>query len=195
MSAFHPYLTLKLNVMKDVKKLNSELKDVILKFLFTFNIFESEFFEEPKSDDSESNKKSEYKRVSQRENEIQNICNENNYPVSILEKFQSHFCEVYLDNNEWSDRFRSLKYSNHNKNGFNENDMEHIYDFLNCSLENNKRFAIKNALMISYKFRNNLFHGNKEIQDLKDFKDDFIEITNFLILLMEYLDKIEAKQF
>ncbi len=195
MSTHHPYLTLKINVMKDAKRFSPSFKNVVLNFLFTFNIFESEFFKEPKWDDSQSNTRPEFKSVRERKNEIQEICNENNYPLYLLENFQSHFASVYIENNAWTDRFKSLCKSDFNKNGYEDWEMKNMYSFLNGPLERNKKYAIKNALTLSYTFRNNLFHGQKDIRDLEVYEDDFEEITDFIVSLMKYLDEINADEF
>lgn len=195
MEDFHPYLTLKINVMNDVNRFNPKFKNVVLNFLFAFNIFESEFFKEPKWDDTKSGNKPEFKSVRERIIEIQKICNDNNYSLDLLKKFQSHFSEVYIENNVCTDRFNSLRKSNFNKNGYEDWEMNNLYDFLNNSLEKNKKYAIKNALTLSYTFRNNLFHGQKDIRELEMYEDDFVEISSFLISLMKYLNEINADEF
>lgn len=73
--------------------------------------------------------------------------------------------------------------------------MKNMYSFLNGPLERNKKYAIKNALTLSYTFRNNLFHGQKDIRDLEVYEDDFEEITDFIVSLMKYLDEINADEF
>ena len=144
MSEFHPYLIQKINVMtSDSEKLDLKLKNNVLKFLLAFNIFESEFFREPKWDDQGDNNKSEYKHVWQRINAIQDLCNANNYSLVLLKKFQEHFAEVYIENTAWTDRFRSLEKNSFNKNGYDEEKMKHMYIFLTNPLENGKRYAIK----------------------------------------------------
>ena len=62
-------------------------------------------------------------------------------------------------------------------------------------LENNLKYAIQNALTLSYVFRNNLFHGKKDITDLKKYEKDFIVISDFIISLMEYFDETNANVF
>lgn len=195
MSEFHPYLTLKINVMKDANIFKPKFKDVVLQFLFTFNIFESEFFMEPKWDNSKSGNKPEFKSVRERVNEIQDLCNENNYTLDFLENFQSHFSSIYIEDKKWTERFRSLEKSNFNKNGYEGWEMDYLYNFLTESLSKNRKYAIKNALTLSYTFRNNLFHGQKDIRELEVYEDDFKVITEFLISLMKYLDEINANEF
>ena len=103
----HPYLTLKINVMKDANRFKPKFKDIVLQFLFAFNIFESEFFEEPKWFDTNDETK---KTVRNRIDEIQNLCNENNYPLELLEKFQSHFLSIYIEDKVCTERFNSLHF-------------------------------------------------------------------------------------
>ena len=195
MTENHPYLTLKINVMKDANRFMPKFKNVLLQFLLTFNIFESEFFEEPKWDDSKGGNKPEFKSVRERINEIQNLCNENNYSFDLLESFQLHFSSIYIEENRWTERFRSLEKSDCNKNGYEDWEMDYLYNFLTEPLSKNRKYAIKNALTLSYTFRNNLFHGQKDIRELEIYEDDFKEITGFLINLMQYLDEINASEF
>ena len=191
----HPMLPLKLKIIKSTDKMDSEVKNIILKFLFTFNVFESEFFKEPKWDESHDKPQKDYKEVWERINDMQNTCYENNFPIEQLNRFQSHFSSIYLDGKVHTFRFESLRQTEYNKNGFTDKQMKHIEDFLTIPLERNKRFAVKNALTLSYKFRNNLFHGKKDISELCEYKEDFEEITNFLISLMNYFNEINAEDF
>lgn len=195
MPKYHPSLTLKINVMKDANRFKPKFKDVVLHFLFTFNIFESEFFKEPKWDDSKSGSKPEFKSVRERINEIQDLCNKNNYNLDFLENFQTHFSSIYIEDKKWTERFRSLEKSNFNKNGYEDWEMNYLYEFLTQSLSKTRRYAIKNALILSYTFRNNLFHGKKDIIELEVYEDDFKAITELLISLMKYLDEINANEF
>ena len=195
MSDLHPYLDLKIKLIKDTEKLDPKLKTIVLKFLFTFNVFESEFFKEPKWFDSENNTKREHKEVRERIDEMQTLCYETNFPVEKLSSFQSHFSSLYLEGKVHTFRFESLRLSENNKNGFTQTQMDFIEKFLTTPLDKNKRFAVKNALTLSYKFRNNLFHGKKDIGQLCEYKEDFEEITNFLISLMIYFKEINAEDF
>lgn len=193
--SLHPMLPLKLKIIKSTEKMDSEIKNTVLKFLFSFNVFESEFFKEPKWDESQDKPQKDYKEVWERINDMQNICYENNFPIEKLKRFQSHFSSVYLDGKVHTFRFESLRQSEYNKNGFSDIQMNHIEDFLSKPLEKNKRFAVKNALVLSYKFRNNLFHGKKDIGELREYKEDFEEITEFLMALMNFFQEINADNF
>ena len=195
MTYYHPSLTLKINTIKCINRIKPKVKDVILQFLFTFNVFESEFFKEQKCDDSKSGEKTDFRLVRERVDEIQSLCNADNYPLDLLENFQSHFSSVYIENNSWTERFRSLEKSESNKRGYDDKKMGYLYDFLTEPLAKNKKYAIKNALTISYTVRNNLFHGQKDIHELEKYEDDFKEIVEFLISLMKYLNKINANEF
>lgn len=192
MNKFHPYLDAEIYLLKKSNELNTDLKDIVLKFLFVFNIFESNFFEEPKYENTENGEKIKTKSVSQRSYEIQELCKDKNYPLEFLKRFQSHFKKVY---DEKIERFESLRKSEDNPNGYDDKNMRHIKTFLIKPLEDNKDYAIRNALSLSYRFRNNLFHGKKSLEFLQDYKNDFEAITNFLINLMQYLNKIDADMF
>jgi len=195
MNKFHPYLEAEIYLLKKANELNTDLKDIVLKFLFVFNVFESNFFEEPKYENSENGEKLKTKSVSQRSYEIQELCKDKNYPLDFLKCFQTHFKSVYIKNNEVTYRFESLRKSEDNPNGYDDKNMRHIKTFLIKPLEDNKDYAIRNALSLSYRFRNNLFHGKKSLEFLQDYKNDFEVITTFLIKLMKYLNEIDADMF
>lgn len=208
MSEFHPSINEKIYITENVDNADDELKNVVIQFLFAFNVFESEFFKEPKWDDSKEVDKSEYKTVRERSKEIQELCNTNNFLQNLalmnsLKKFKTHFCNIYIKKNvynndytkNYTERFNSFKKDDNNKNGFEEWDMKHLYFFLSNPLEKEKEYAIQNALMLSYKFRNNMFHGSKDITMLEQYKYDFKEISNFLISLIIYLRDTNAKDF
>ena len=192
MNKFHPYLDAEIYLLRKTDELDQDLKNIVLKFLFVFNIFESNFFEEPKYENTENGKKIKTKSVSQRSYEIQEFCEDKNYPLEFLKRFQSHFKKVY---DEKIERFESLRKAEDNPNGYDDKNMRHIEDFLIQSLENNKKYALRNALSLSYRFRNNLFHGQKRLDFLQEYKNDFEAITNFLINLMKYLNEIDANVF
>ena len=59
MCKYHPELIKKLNLIKETNRLDPKLKGSVLKFLFVFNVFESEFFKEPKWVDTKEDCKSE----------------------------------------------------------------------------------------------------------------------------------------
>ena len=126
---------------------------------------------------------------------MQQLCYETNFPIEKLQRFQSHFATIYLDGKVHTYRFESLRLSENNKEGFSDVQMIHTENFLITPLERNKKFAIKEALILSYKFRNNLFHGKKDISQLSEYKEDFEEITIFLLALMNYFNEINAEKF
>ena len=94
-----------------------------------------------------------------------------------------------------SERFNSLRENEYNKNGFSNKEFNHLYDFLNEPITQNRKYGIKNSLFLAYKFRNNLFHGKKDIRYLEEYEDDFEVITDFLVSLMKYLYEIGAEDF
>ena len=192
MNKYHPYLNEKIWKINNSNKLSCELKKSMLKFLFAFNVFESEFFEEPKYDESG---KKEITPVRERIIKLQEFCKD--FPMKYLESFQSYFSSIYIENNAWTDRFKTLRKDEYNKNGYDDEEMGYLYDFLTLPIDDakNKKFGVKRALLLSYKFRNNLFHGEKDIRNLEKYKEDFEEIASFLIKLMDYLNSVDANVF
>ena len=57
--------------------------------------------------------------------------------------------------------------------GFENYEMDYLYDFFSNPIDKNKEYAIKNGLLLCYKFRNNLFHGKKDIYALEKYNEDF----------------------
>ena len=197
MSDNHPDIISRIRLIRNTNNLESEFKDIVLKFLFTFNLFESFFFEEPKWYDSKNGNAPKI-TVKDRINAMQEHCNLNNYNITSiknLKRFQLHFATVYKDTNGWTERFNSLGISGTNKTGLSKSKIIHLKNFLTQPLENNLKYAIQNALTLSYVFRNNLFHGKKDITDLKKYEKDFIVISDFIISLMEYFDETNANVF
>ena len=197
MSDNHPDIISRIRLIRNTNNLESEFKDIVLKFLFTFNLFESFFFEEPKWYDSKSGNAPKI-TVKDRINAMQEHCNLNNYNITSiknLKRFQLHFSTVYKDTNGWTERFNSLGISDTNRTGLSKSKIIHLKNFLTQPLENNLKYAIQNALILSYVFRNNLFHGKKDITDLKNYEKDFIVISDFIISLMEYFNETNANVF
>lgn len=178
MSQNRPNLQIKIDTLNLVYKLNPKLKDVVLRFLFVFNIFESEFFEE-KND----------KCVSERIEDIENFCNEKHLLLDELKSFHSHFKTIYIDNKDGKERFDTLcEFLGNKKKEYLKYFLEHTLDD-----KKNKEHSLKNALTLSYRFRNNLYHGTKDLTYLGDYKDDFEVITKFLKELMKHLDNNNAE--
>ena len=190
MNDYHPYLTLKINLIKHSNALTQMTKDSILMFLLAFNVFESEYFKEPKMNESKKSRISVKERILK----IQDLCNEKDYPIDLIENFHSHFSVVYIEK-KWNQRFSSLCKSDDNIFGFENYEMDYLYDFFANPIDKNKEYAIKNGLLLCYKFTNNLFHGKKDIYALEKYNEDFKIIADFLISLMRYLNSIGTERF
>lgn len=210
MTVNHPFLGPKLLAIDEITTSNkkqtdtdnnkqNEFKDTLLKFLLTFNVFESEFFEEPKYFESnDKDKKPVWKRCKDIQKTYNKIIRDNTYQSTLsnnLKKFQHHFRSVYIDEDgNRTFRFASLQENKEiSKKGYSEQNMKYIETFLKSKYEN--EHAVENALSLCYKFRNNLFHGEKSILYLEKYNEDFNAITKFLISLMKYLAENNADKF
>lgn len=202
MNEYHILLTEKINLLDNPEEQLAEFdvsfKDIVLNFLFTFNVFESEFFEEPKFGDS-NKQNNKTKTVRDRRKAMQVFCN-NNYieNLELLKRsksLHSHFKSIYFENGNSTARFISIKRSKENKTGCIPKDHEIIEKFLTNPLERNTKYAIQDAILISYIFRNNLFHGEKNLMYLKNYQKEFQVITKFVISLMKFFRDTNASDF
>lgn len=201
-------LKLALISLKSIKETDDSFKNTLLEFYLIFNIFECFFFKEPRYRD-DSDKDENYLTVRQRCKAIQEYCTKNNYIPQIsknvpqrneiidVSKFQEHFCGVYIEDDDWTSRGRSLKKSESNPNGFDEQGLKYVHNFLIGHLNNQNTYehAIQNALSICYCFRNNTFHGSKELNELMDYDEDFKIISAFMKNLMYFLEAHGSPKF
>lgn len=83
----------------------------------------------------------------------------------------------YITNGSTNERFMRLRLRNND-------DTTSIQRVL-LGLTNNSCDIIKAIIMIIYRYRNNLFHGEKAIASLPMQKDNFINANKFLIACLE----------
>ncbi|MCQ2966822.1 MAG: hypothetical protein MJ250_08845 [Alphaproteobacteria bacterium] len=195
------------------EELNKNLKDTLLRFYLTFNIFESLFYNKPQWVEEHQGKKTRTISNKKRREKIQSFCNKHDYPlkpsagnhsndgtfINVI-SLQEHFREVYLIKKGswiWTERGESLKQSKYNPGGLSPSSLDKLKSFLLCEVteKENKQKSIEDALFLCYFFRNNLFHGTKEINKLNNYEKDFKKIEAFMTGLMRYLAANNAPKF
>lgn len=156
------------------ENLSDETKIILLKFMLSFNIFEARFYKQPP-------KKS--LKVTDRNKTIQGLIN--SLPDYDPEKdyyfLRKHFRQRY----QRIASLHSLYLRDHDDKNFEKN-IESFLNADNLSTEQLENYVYY-LLSISYKFRNNLFHGDKEPKQLENFKEEFKKITIFMNHLIVFL--------
>ena len=160
----------KLDFVKGIdRKMTTEDQKVVFTFLMYFNIFESTFF------------KDDRKYVRDRLLSLNDaLNNEGWFSVAKFDSFAKHFAERYNSKlPEGENRFNGLNLSRDDKsvllsaitavsiNGCHHEKLLYFY------------------LTIAYKFRNNLFHGEKSVEALGHYRDEFTYINQLLSQLMK----------
>lgn len=126
-------------------------------FLILWNIFEAKWF------------KCNFGR---NKSNIQNI----HLASDIVNQTLQYLQRRYITNGSTNERFMKLRLRN--------NDMTSVQ----CVLLGRSNYScdiIKAIIMIIYRYRNNLFHGEKAIASLPIQKDNFIYANKFLIACLE----------
>ena len=126
-------------------------------FLILWNIFEAKWF------------KCNFGR---NKSNIQNI----HLASDIVNQTLQYLQRRYITNGSINERFMKLRLGN--------NDMTSVQCVL-LGRTNNSCDIIKAIIMIIYRYRNNLFHGEKAIASLPIQKDNFIYANKFLIACLE----------
>lgn len=126
-------------------------------FLILWNIFEAKWF------------KCNFGR---NKSNIQNI----HLASDIVNQTLQYLQRRYITNGSTNERFMKLRLGN--------NDMTSVQCVL-LGRTNNSCDIIKAIIMIIYRYRNNLFHGEKAIASLPIQKDNFIYANKFLIACLE----------
>ena len=136
----------------------------ITQILLLFNIFENCF---------ERNKKNEKKKI---------ISFSKNFSDDIAEPFFSFFKKRYVTNNIINNSFSDLFFYINN-----ERENNPVKDWEKKIKENliNNTEKVFTVFSICYRFRNNIFHGNKHICLLKDYIDCYENIINFMEILLD----------
>jgi hypothetical protein len=116
-----------------------------------------------------------------KKHELRGVCQtivEDGYDVAVLEEITYHFHDRYQDN----DRFRHLLY------GDSCPDMQDLLGKPYDELSDQDRLFI--CVFTTYRYRNNIFHGNKPVQDWLMYKD---QIDRCIEVMASLVSDVEAK--
>lgn len=127
-------------------------------FMILWNLFEARLF------------KHDFRKY---KSNIQNIHLASDLIDTTLQYLQNR----YITNGSTNEQFKRLRLRSNN-------DSPSIQRVL-LGLTNNSNDTIKTIITIIYRYRNNLFHGEKTIASLPRQKDNFVHANKFLIACLE----------
>lgn len=136
-----------------------EIKD----FAFIWNVFESRICDK-------------YFSIEKVEDAMQTI----DFKADEFQPHLDYFKHRYMENNISNDKFIFLR--------FNRSDREDFVRAILLDEITNTKSIILGMIIIVYRFRNNLFHGNKDIRAINEQQENF---TNANSLLMKFLNYFE----
>ena len=143
---------------KETRNINLFYHKKLAKIIVVWNIFEAKWF------------KCNFGR---------NKCNIQNIHLAsdIVNQTLQYLQRRYITNGSTNERFKRLRLRN--------NDDTTSVQRVLLGQTNNSCDIIKAIIMIIYRYRNNLFHGEKAIASLPIQKDNFIYANKFLIACLE----------
>ena len=106
----------------------------------------------------------------------QDITNRN-IDVNMFESHLSYFKNRYLENETFTNRFRYLY--------FRTNDRKELVERVLLGTDTDPNNIILAITIIVYRFRNNLFHGLKEMQNIDQQNQNFEVANSFLTILID----------
>ena len=156
---------------------------VVLRFLMYFNVFESTFFDDKKYSKTRNERKQVWERLQAFNDAVRQKIN-----ISDYDFFADHFAQRYNEAGNGTNRYRGLKLC------YKISD-----DVLQAiTMTSNGRVHSENLiyyyLEICYGFRNNLFHGDKEIENVGEYNREFCCINKFMSLLMSNLSVFDFQE-
>jgi len=155
----------------------------VLQFLMYFNVFESTFFDDNKYSQINGNRKQVYERLENLNDAIYKKVNVCDYDF-FAEHFSRRYSRTRMGNDMFCDLNLCYKISTEVR--------EAIFNVVNYHSYSDK--LIYYYLEICYKYRNNLFHGDKEIEGIGQYYNEFCCINNFMSKLMNDLTKVGFQQ-
>lgn len=141
-------------------QLNEENLDSVKNFTLIWNVFEAKVFESNFTVDN-----------------AERVLNTREFTLDELDEFLAYFSNRYVANNETNERFERLNFRPNDRKNF-------VRDVLigNNGEPGNIALAI---MIIIYRFRNNLFHGLKEMRNIQEQQGNFEQANNFLKMIVE----------
>ncbi|SDH81998.1 hypothetical protein [Myroides phaeus] len=142
-------------------------------FLLIWNLFEGKFFETSFS-------------IDKLERILKNTDIDINCFLPYLEYFKNRY--VNQEDNTINERFRFLHFRRNNREDFVTEVLLNNKD-IPIYIETNTQYEIVLAIsIIVYRFRNNLFHGIKNIQHVAQQEENFVTANGFLRTIIETIE-------
>lgn len=112
-------------------------------------------------------------------NRIEQRINQKNFDQENYNEFLNYFIKRYVENGQTNERFPHLN--------FRPNDRENLVRDVLLGNNQNLNSIVLAITIIVYRYRNNLFHGEKDIRRIRFQRDNFHHANQFLMQLMEDL--------
>lgn len=159
------------------KKINAKSVEHVMYFSLLWNLFEHTYY-------TKTNKLDPNALIDLAEVSINNLDSDE------VEKYYNHFKKRYIGADSLSNsKFNKLLLCKTSKSNTLSN-----YEFCKSIIENEfaeKEDKLKCLFLIIHRFRNNLFHGNKETLRLNLYEREFKVINKFLMHFIEQTGKNE----
>lgn len=153
--------------------INEKTYHVCANFLFYTSMYEEKLFNSKDRHKPENDKK-----ISQE------LLNSGIIDLADFDYFGEFLCKRYLDDVSANENFRNLKLGDQIKKSIKKS----LIDFKNDRKRDSD--LIFAYIQITYRFRNNMFHGSKGLINLNHYSEQFGELNKFLRhLLSEIIDK------
>jgi hypothetical protein len=111
------------------------------------------------------------------ENAVSNLQGQDKLRIDDYNKFLKYFANRYIENGKTNRRFRMLNFQRRNK--------RELVEAVLMGNETAPEKILLAILIIVYRYRNNLFHGEKAIRDLPNQIDNFRNANQLLMVFME----------
>jgi len=110
-------------------------------------------------------------------NRIEQRIEERNIDIDIFAETIAYFKDRYVTNGTFNERFAHLN--------FRANDRQPLVEDVLLEFNTTPNDVILAIIIIVYRFRNNLFHGNKNIQEIDGQNENFLNANAFLSRLID----------
>lgn len=115
--------------------------------------------------------------VGRLEGAVSNLQHNNQLNIADYDSFLQYFTNRYIENDEINFRFDRLR--------LRANDRRELVEGVLKGIETDPQSVLLAILIIVYRYRNNLFHGEKNIRDLPNQTDNFRNANQLLMVFME----------